>query len=86
MGGVFIVLKTNPLAYLHLGLAARQLQKLYVFGLHLYGSGKETGKFYEQTFDMRPWIFCKFPSYPSKGPPTMRTFLPIISEDISSGV
>ncbi len=33
-----------------------------------------------------PWIFCKFPSYPSNGPPTMRTFLPIMSEDISSGV
>lgn len=61
MGGVFIVLKTNPLAYLHLGLAARQLQKLYVFGLYLHGSGKETGKFYEQTLDMCPLDFLQIP-------------------------
>lgn len=61
MGGVFIVLKTNPLAYLHLGLAACQLQKLYVFGLYLYGSGKKTGKFYEQTLDMCPLDFLQIP-------------------------
>ena len=42
-------------------LTACQLQKLYVFGLYLHGSGKETGKFYEQTLDMCPLDFLQIP-------------------------
>ena len=41
--------------------SACQLQKLYVFRLYLHGSGKEIGKFYEQTLDMCALDFLQIP-------------------------
>ena len=44
-----------------MSLSACQLQKLYVFRLYLHGSGKEIGKFHEQTLDMCALDFLQIP-------------------------